>query len=103
MKQTIYFTLLAGTLSILFGCTQDSSSKEPVKTSEERPVTDKSSEEIELEQGVSQVAEGYAPVPEEGDPISEEKEEEIYRYMKSRYGTGKTKQNTQDSIIKKGE
>lgn len=79
MKKAIYFGLMAGTLSILFGCAQDSSSsKETVKDSEKQPVMDESTEE--------------------GDTISAEKEKEIYLYMKS-YTTGKSEgQNTQDSI-----
>ena len=102
MKRAIYLGLLAGTLSILFGCSQDSPSKETVKDSKERPLTEESSEESGLEQGVSQVAEGYAPVPEEGDTISADKEKEIYLYMKSQYSTGKAEgQNTQSSITKK--
>ncbi|MFJ7746514.1 hypothetical protein [Peribacillus sp. NPDC097295] len=100
MKKAIYFGLMAGTLCILFGCAQDSSS-ETVKDSEKQPVTDESTEESGLEQGVSQLAEGYAPVPEEGDTISAEKEKEIYLYMKS-YTTGKSEgQNTQDAITQK--
>lgn len=102
MKRAIYFSLVAGTLSLLFGCAQDSPSKETVKASEERPLKEESSEESGLEQGVSKVAEGYAPVPEEADTISADKEKEIYSYMKSLYSTGKAEgQNTQGSITKK--
>lgn len=101
MKRAIYFSLLASTLSILFGCVQDSPRKETVKGSEERPLTDESSEENGLEQGVSQVAEGYATVPEEG-VISSDMEKEMYLYMKSLYSDGKAEgQNTQGSITKK--
>lgn len=102
MKRAIYFSLLASTLSILFGCAQDSPSKETVKDSEERPLTDESSEENGLEQGISQVAEGYATVLEEGDTINSDMEKEIYLYMKSLYSDGKAEgQNTQGSITKK--
>ena len=102
MKRAIYFSLLASTLSIWFGCAQDSPSKETVKDSEERPLTDESSEENGLEQGISQVAEGYATVPEEGDTINSDMEKEIYLYMKSLYSDGKAEgQNTQGSITKK--
>ncbi|MGE7663151.1 hypothetical protein ACQKL6_15825 [Peribacillus sp. NPDC097197] len=99
MIRAMKFILLASSLCLLYGCMQNPSSKKTGEESEASPTTEESSEESGLEQGVSQVAEGYSQAPGENDAIGSDKEKEIYLYMKSLYNTGG--QNTQDAITEK--
>ena len=99
MKRAMMLSVLAGALCLLVGCMQDPSNKTTVKDSESSQATVESSEESGLEQGVSQVVEGYSQTPGETYAIGPDKEKEIHLYMKSLFNAGG--QNTQDTITKK--